>query len=108
MQELEAAKCDVYIEHTRVTHEKIVKALTKCTSSTSGWADVVPIRTPAVATRVLVGLSDQMVSHSSVLIGTLLTSTPVSQSGTWICGLRLDHDPGRMTGTLFLFAPSFG
>ena len=36
MQELEAAKCDVYIEHTRVTHEKIVKALTKCTSSTSG------------------------------------------------------------------------
>lgn len=23
-------------------------------------------------------------------------------------GLRLDDDPGRMTGTLFLFAPSFG
>ena len=50
---------------------------------------------------------DQSVSHSFVFFGTLLNSTPVSQSGTWISGLRLDHDPPRMTGNRFgLLAPS--
>jgi hypothetical protein len=36
-----------------------------------------------------------MVTHSSVLVGTLLNATPVSSSGTWISGLCLAHDSRR-------------
>jgi hypothetical protein len=57
--------------------KRLSRSPTKCTLYV-GWGGVVPIRTPAVVTRVLVGLNDQMVSHSSVLFGTLLSSTPVS------------------------------
>jgi hypothetical protein len=45
--------------------------------------------------RVLKVSSDQSVSPSSVLLGHIIKFNSGLPSGTWISGLRLDHDPNE-------------
>jgi hypothetical protein len=87
-----------------VSHEKFVK----CTLPLNQVGRYVRLISGTL-TGVLKVSNDQSVSHSSVFFGTLLNSTPVSWSGTWISRLTLDHDPSRMTGNCRgLIAPRFG
>jgi hypothetical protein len=53
-------------------------------------------------TRVLFGLKRPIGQSLTRAFRHLITSTPVSWSGTWMSGSRLDHDPRTMRGILFI------
>lgn len=63
--------------------KRFSRSCARYTSFTWGGLSVAEPTEPVFVTRSSVS-NDPSVSHSSVLLGTLLSSTLVSQSGTWI------------------------